>query len=53
MKNGFPTLMLIRAGGNDTMTYLGPTDLAALVDFVDLVNEEQRRTTSLFTPEKV
>ena len=35
MKNGFPTLMLIRAGGNDTTTYLGPTDLESLVEFVN------------------
>ena len=35
MKNGFPTLMLIRAGGHDTTTYLGPTDLESLVEFVN------------------
>lgn len=50
MQYGFPTLMLVRAGGNDTTTYLGPINLAALVGFV---NEEKNRAPSPPSPEKV
>ena len=42
-----PTLMLIKAGGNDTETYLGPTDLGSLVEFL---NRETGRAPS---PERV
>ena len=44
LKYGYPTLMLIKAGGNDSAPYLGPTDFESLVEFV---NDETGR------PEKV
>ena len=35
LENRYPTLTLIMAGGDDSITYLGPTDLQSLVDFVN------------------
>ena len=35
LENGYPTLKLIMAGGNESMMYLGPTDLQSLVEFVN------------------
>ena len=36
LQNVYPTLILIMAGGNDIRTYLGPTDLGSLVEFVNI-----------------
>ena len=35
LENRYPTLTLIMAGGDESITYLGPTDLQSLVDFVN------------------
>ena len=35
MKNDYPTLMLIKSGGNETEIYLGPKDLESIVEFLN------------------
>ena len=40
LKNGYPALMLIKAGGNDSKTYRGPTDLESLVGFLNEATNE-------------
>ena len=35
LKNDYPTLMLIKAGGNETEKYLGPKDLESIVEFLN------------------
>ena len=38
LKDGYPypTLMLIKAGGNDTKNYLGPTEIESIAEFLNV-----------------